>query len=78
MTGIPEQPQPVADVYLQIAGHEEWILISQYGDRSGITGCFGPFNDEQSALDAKAPLLEAGIDGALWQALPLKKVITEP
>jgi len=66
------------DMYLQIGGEQPVVLVVSYGDRSSITGTFGPFPDEAAAAAAKDALLDAGVEMGVCDVMPLRKVITEP
>lgn len=65
-------------LFLQITGDGDLVLAVSARASGGFAGYFGPFPDSAALEEAKAAMLDAGIDLGDCEVLPLRKVVTQP
>ena len=50
----------------------QWVVVLLFGDRSGISGIWGPYASQTDAHRAVTELKTWPIDGNLWEVVKLK------
>lgn len=62
-------------VFAQIGEPYRWVVVGQYGDQSGITQVWGPFDLEEQAKAAVEHLKELDTPTSCWSIEPLRCVV---